>query len=165
MTDCGFSHEFAYPQTLTIHASAFMNSFDLQPLDRKSLLNQIHATIPLPTREENCADGSLVFVGGDHGEVVVRVMADQITVSVFATEIETSGSLGVRPQQIVTLNWKIIPAAKMTLLLRDLIETAQQLRRAQFRKCRRCNETKPPEWMYDAELCEGCVDSEVASGR
>ncbi|MFO1041822.1 MAG: hypothetical protein U0941_08555 [Planctomycetaceae bacterium] len=130
---------------------------DMQPLDRRSLLKLIHATIPLPTREENCADGSLVFVGGDPGEVVIRVAGSRITISVFSIALEGPHTPVVHTQPIMSMNWRVIPAVQLTSLLQDMIETARQLRQSQFRKCVKCGETKPPEWMHDEDSCQGCV--------
>lgn len=137
------------------HTSA--GATDLQPFDRRSLLKLIHATIPLPTREENCADGSLVFVGGDPGEVVVRVAGSRITISVFSIVFEGPHTPVVRTQPIMCLNWRVVPAVQLTSLLQDMIETARQLRRSQFRRCNKCGETKPPEWMHDDDACQGCI--------
>ncbi len=138
---------------------------DLNPLDRDSLLKLIHATIPLPTREEDCADGSLVFVGGDPGEVVVRVAKGRITVSIFGIVGEGSQTPVVRPQALISLHWKRLPAARLKTILHEMIEAARQLRRAKYRKCERCGETKPPEWMHDTGGCQSCAQrGDVASG-
>ena len=131
---------------------------DISPLDRSSLLKLIHATIPLPTREENCADGSLIFIGGDPGDVVIRVARSQITVSVFGIVWEGPHTPLVRPQPLAGLNWRLMPAARLTTFLHDLIEAAQQIRLANFRKCAHCGETKPPEWMHRKDCCQSCAE-------
>lgn len=138
------------PDTAT-HANA-----ELQPLDRSSLLKQIHATMPLPIREEVCADGSLVYVGGDPGEVVIRIAQDRITVSMFEIEWEGSHTPVVSPQPLMELHWKCLPAKLLTTFLHEMIEVAGKLRRSKYRKCERCGDTKPPEWMHDNGSCQSC---------
>ena len=136
---------------------AIQGNTGLQPLDRSSLLKQIHATMPLPTREEVSADGSIVYVGGDPGEVVVRVARSRITVSVFGIVWEGSQTPVVCPQPLMSLHWKRLPAARLKTILNEMIEAARQLRRAKYRRCERCGETKPPEWMHDAGGCQSCA--------
>ncbi len=140
------------PQSINI------NDANLVMLDRGSLLNQIHAMMPLPIREEVCADGSVVYVGGDPGEVVVRVAPSRITVSVFGIVWEGSHTPVVSPQPLMSLHWKRLPAALLTTFLHTMIEAARQLRRAKYRRCERCGETKPPEWMHDNGSCQGCAE-------
>ena len=130
---------------------------DMQPIDRESLLNLLHHTMQLPMRQEESADGTFVFVDGDPGEVVVRVARNRINVSVFAIVREPLHTPVVRPQPLMTLNWKVVPAARLRTILQEMIETARKLRRAKFRTCERCGETKPPEWMHDNESCQGCT--------
>ena len=129
---------------------------DLKPIDRSSLLKQIHATMPLPIREEVGADGSLVYVGGDPGEVVVRIAQGRMTVSVFGTECEGSDTPMVSPQTLVKLQWTYLPAGLLTRLLPEIIEVARQIRLAKYCKCEHCGETKPPEWMHENGICQSC---------
>ena len=140
------------PQSINI------NDANLETLDRSSLLKQVHATMPLPVREEVCADGSIVYVAGDPGEVVVRVAQSRITVAVFAIVWEGSQTPVVSPQPLVSLHWKRLPAALLTTFLHEMIEAARQLRRAKYRRCECCGETKPPEWMHDSGSCQGCAE-------
>jgi len=133
---------------------------DLQPLDRDSLLKLIIAKIPFPLREEECADGSLVFVGGDPGEVVVRVARSRITVSVFGIVWEGSQTPVVCPQPLMSLHWRRLPGARLTTILHEMIEAARQLRRASYCKCARCGEIKPPEWMHGTGACQSCAQHE-----
>lgn len=137
----------------------------LEPLERDALLKLIHATMPLPMREEDCADGSHVYVGGDPDEVVVRVSNHRIIVSLFAIVWEGKLTPVVRPQSLASLNWKLIPAARLTPLLQGMIETARKLRRARFRKCDQCGETKPPEWMHAKGGCQSCAEQHLADAR
>ena len=131
---------------------------DLQPINRASLLKKIYAAVPLPIREEACADGSHVYVGGDPAEVVVRVSNHQITVSAFAIKWEGADTPVVCPQPIMSIYWKRLPAIRLTTILHEMIEAAGQLRRAKYRNCERCGETKPPEWMHKSGMCQSCAE-------
>ena len=133
---------------------------DLHSLHRDSLIKLIITTMPFPLREEECADGSLVFVGGDPGEVVVRVARSRITVSVFGIVWEGSQTPVVCPQPLMSLHWRRLPAARLTTILYEMIEAARQLRRASYCKCERCGETKPPEWMHGTGACQSCAQRE-----
>ena len=132
---------------------------DLTPLDRDSLLNHIQSFMPLPMREEDVADGSRVFVGGDPGEVLIRVTRSRITVSVYGIDWEGRPyGPEVRSQPLAGLNWRLMPAARLATILHDTIEAAQQLRLAKFRKCEHCGETRPPEWMHGKDCCQSCAE-------
>ncbi len=150
------------PETPEVGESSTSNTApDLTAIDRRSLLKLIHATMPLPTREETGADGSLVFVGGDPGEVIIRVARSQISVSVFGIVWEGSHTPVVSPKPLLSLNWRLMPAARLTPLLHDMIEAAQQIRLATFHKCEHCGETKPPEWMHGKNCCQSCAEQHL----
>jgi hypothetical protein len=52
-----------------------------EPIDRGFLLRELRELLPVPVREATHLDGSLVMIGGDPGEIVVRVSGDKLTVS------------------------------------------------------------------------------------
>ena len=131
---------------------------DLTPIDQDTLFREIRAYLPTPMREEMQLDGSWVFVGGDPGEVVVRVRASKVTVAVFAVVWNGPHTPVVRPKTIGSLNWSRIPASRLTMSLHNLIESARELRLAKYGKCERCGETNPPEWMHDDKTCQSCAE-------
>lgn len=131
---------------------------ELNALDRNTLLQAIRTRLPKPVREESQHDGSLVLVGGDPGEVVVRVQGSKVAVAVFAVVWNGPHTPVVCPQSIGSLNWKRIPADWLTRDLHSLIESARELRRAKFGTCERCGKTTPPEWMHDDKTCQSCAE-------
>lgn len=131
---------------------------EFHPVDREHQLHEIQRVLPDPTRQETQMDGSLTFVGGDPGEVIVRVSESQVSVSVFSIRWDGPHTPVVCPKQLGKLNWKRLPASRLMMVLHDLIESAQEIRRAEYRKCERCGKTKPPEWMHDATTCQACAE-------
>ena len=53
-------------------------------LDRESLLVEINRCLPAPIREETQLDGDLNLVGGDPGEVIVRINGNKVSIAVFS---------------------------------------------------------------------------------
>ena len=131
---------------------------DLEPIDRDHLLQEIQELLPDPVREEMRLDGDLVFVGGDPGEVIVRISSSRVSIALFSIRWEGSHTPLVRPKQLATLNWQRLPASVTLLSLHSLVEAAVEIRRAKYRKCDRCGETKPPEWMHDEQTCQSCAE-------
>jgi hypothetical protein len=131
---------------------------DLNPLDEDTLLREIRAYLPTAVREEMQLDGSLVLVGGDPGEVVVRVRGSKVWVAVFAVVWNGPHTPVMRPKAIGSLNWRRLPASRLTRGLHNLIESARELRLAKYGKCERCGEKKPPEWMHDDNTCQSCAE-------
>lgn len=136
-----------------------MTEFD--PINREHLVHEIQRVLRDPTRQETQMDGSLTFVGGDPGEVIVRVSESQVSVSVFSIRWEGPHTPVVRPKQLGRLNWKRLPASRLMMVLQDLIESAQEIRRAEYRKCERCGKTNPPEWMHNATTCQACAERDL----
>jgi hypothetical protein len=131
---------------------------DLNPIDQDTLLREIRAYLPTPVREGIERDGSLNFVGGDPGEVVVRVCGSKVLVAIFAVTWNGPHTPVLRPKAIGSLNWRRLPASGTKVGLRSLIESARELRLAKYGKCERCDETKPPEWMHNDKICQSCAE-------
>jgi hypothetical protein len=55
---------------------------DPKPIDREFLLRELRELLAAPVREETQLDGSIVMIGGDPGEVIVRVGAGKVSVAV-----------------------------------------------------------------------------------
>ena len=108
---------------------------DLESIDREFLLQEIRELLPDPLREETQLDGSLVMVGGDPGEVIVRISGSKVSVAEFTVRWEGPHTPIVRPRQLATLNWKRLPASRTMMALHTLIESASEIRRAKYRKC------------------------------
>ena len=129
-----------------------------EPLDQDLLMAEIRERLPEPIREETQLDGSLVMVGGDPGEVVVQVVGNKVSVSLFSVRWEGPHTPVVCPRRLASFNWKRLPASRLMMVLYEAIESAVELRRSRYRKCKRCGEAKPPEWMHDEKTCQSCAE-------
>ena len=130
-------------------------------LDRESLLDEINRLLPDPIRDETQLDGDVVLVGGDPGEVIVRISGSKVSIAVFSIRWDGPYTTVVRPKQLATLNWKRLPASTTMMTLHGLVSAAVEIRRAKYRKCERCGETKPPEWMHDDQTCQSCAEKHL----
>jgi hypothetical protein len=131
---------------------------DLESIDRDLLLNEIKRLLPEPIREETQLDGDIVLVGGDPGEVIVRFDNHKVVIAVFSIRWEGPHTPVVRPRQLASLNWKRLPVSRTMMAVHGLIKSAIEIRRSKYRKCSRCEETKPPEWMHDQNTCQSCAE-------
>ena len=66
-------------------------------LEWEALLTSIRHELPQPVHEEAVRDGSVVLVGGEPGEVVVRLTRSNATVSEYALSWAGPGDPMVRP--------------------------------------------------------------------
>jgi len=131
---------------------------DIEPLERNELLREIRAFLPFPVSEEMQLDGAEVFVGGDPGEVVVRVRKNRVSVCIYAVEWDGPHIPVTRSKGIGNVNWKRLPAHRLLMALRNLIDSAREIRRSRYGKCELCGETNPPEWMHDGKTCQSCAE-------
>ena len=134
---------------------------NLTPLDRESLLDEIRRLLPAPLREEAQLDGSTVLVGGDPGEVIVRMTGSKVSIGEFTVRWEGPHTPVARPKRLAMLDWKNLPASRTVILLHMLIEAARDVRRARYRRCERCGDTKPPEWMHGENICQSCAEQQL----
>jgi hypothetical protein len=91
----------------------------------------------------------------------IRIGDTRVSIAVFAVRWEGPHTPVVRPIQLAVLNWKRFPRSRLFMELHSLIDTARELRRAKYRKYERCGETKPPEWMHDANTCPSCAEGHL----
>ena len=108
---------------------------DLKPIDRDYLLQELQEQLPNPVREETQLDGDVVLVGGDPGEVIVRINGNKVSIAVFSIRWDGPHTPTVRPKQLATLNWKRLPASTTMMTLHGLISAAIEIRRSKYRKC------------------------------
>jgi hypothetical protein len=134
---------------------------DRNLIDSKTLLREIRECLPAPLREERSLDGSIVMVGGDHDDVVVRVSGNKVSVADFSVRWETPYTSIVQLRCFATLNWRRLPASTLVMTLHDLIRAAYEVRVATYRRCERCGEMKPPECMDDDKTCDSCAPPRV----
>jgi hypothetical protein len=134
----------------------------IEPIDRDFLLNQIEdGLLPKPVKVEHQLGGRIVMVGGKPGEVIVRITGSKVSVAVFTVRWEGAHARVVRLQVLGTLSWRCLPANRLMMALDDLVCTAAEMRRAEYRKCELCGEIKPPEWMHNATTCQSCAEQHL----
>jgi hypothetical protein len=131
---------------------------DLEPIEHDYLLQEIRELLPNPIQEETQLDGDIILVGGDPGEVIVRISGSKVSIAVFSIRWEGPHTPIVRPKQLASLNWKRLPASQIIMALHILIDSAHEIRIEKFRKCERCGETIPPERMHDKQTCQTCAE-------
>jgi hypothetical protein len=131
---------------------------DVAALEWEELLVSLTHELPQPVSEETGLDGTTVLVGGDPGEVVVRLTRSSVAVSEFAVRWRGPLDAIARPVPVGTVRWRRLDGVRALTVLRALISAARDSRRAKYRTCRVCEATKPPEWMRDDEVCATCAE-------
>lgn len=131
---------------------------DSEPLAWEALVASLTHELPQPVKQETALDGATLFVGGDPGEVVVRLTDDVLTVSEFAVEWQGPSMPVTRPIELGRFHWAWLPGVEAMRVLLALIEAARQSRRLKYRLCRICERAKPPEAMHDSEVCQTCAE-------
>lgn len=134
---------------------------ELKPIERDALRQEIHDLLPAPVRGETQLDGVDVLVGGDPGEVIVRISGGKVAVYSYSARWQGPCTLVVCPKRVGTLNWKRLPASRTVILIHILIESAAEIRRAGFRTCQRCNRIQPPEFMHGDGICQSCAQEHL----
>jgi len=126
-------------------------------LEWEALVASVVHELPQPVEQEAARDGSLVIVGGEPGEVVVRLTRSTATVSEYAVEWVGPNDPVVRPVTFGTVHWRRMPEVDAILALRTLIRAARDSRRSKYTQCRNCDRMTPPESMHDDEVCQDCA--------
>lgn len=131
-------------------------------IDHNLLLSEIKdCLLPKPIQEESQIDGAITMIGGDPGEVIVRITDKTISVAVYAVEWRGPHSPVVVPKWLAKLAWQRIPASDLMQILRTIIDGASGMRRMKYRKCEYCGEIKPPEWMHGKTTCQSCAERKL----
>ena len=105
---------------------------DLEPMGRDSIVRYVKELLPIPIWEEEGLDGSMTLVGGDPGEVIVRITADEVSVSVFSVRWEGPHTPRVFPQRLASLCWCHIPTPSLMMSLHTLVDAASEVRRESY---------------------------------
>ena len=131
---------------------------NLEPIDRDGLLRELRELLGASIREETQLDGTIVMVGSDPGEVIVRVGGSTVFIALFRVSWDGPYTSVVRPIKFATLNWRRLPASTLMMTLHGLVIAVREVRTATHRRCERCGKTKPPEWMHDPKTCQSCAE-------
>jgi hypothetical protein len=132
-----------------------------EPIDRDGLLRELRELLGVSIREETQLDGTIVLVGGDPGEVIVRVGGSKVSIALLRVCWDGPHTPVVRPIRFANLNWRRLPAPTLMMTLPGLIAAVREVRTANYRRCERCGETRPPEWMHDQNTCQSCAEQHL----
>jgi hypothetical protein len=124
------------------------------------LVSMIHE-LPQPVNQETGLDGATVLVGGDPGEVVVRLTRSSAAVSEFAVQWQGPYEPITRPILFGSIRWRNLDSIHALMILNALILSARESRRAKYRTCRFCETVKPPEWMHADDVCQPCAEKHL----
>ena len=113
--------------------------------------------LPQPVSQEMAADGSTYFIGGEPGEVIVKLTRSAVTVWEYAIDWGESQSPSVQPLRVGSVVWRRIPNTHAITAVASLIEAARESRQSKFSTCADCDRRIPPELMHDDEICLSCA--------
>ena len=130
-------------------------------LEWEGLLASVAHELPRPVEQETTPDGATVLVGGDPGEVVVRLTRSSASVAEYAVEWLGPGEPAVRPIAIGTIRWRRTTEIHALSVLRTLVQAARESRRAKYRVCGYCEKETPPEWLHDERTCQSCAQAHL----
>jgi hypothetical protein len=110
-----------------------------------------------PVSQDTAPDGSTYFIGGEPGEVIVRLTRSTVTVWEYAVSLEMPHAPAVQPLRVGSVVWRRIPNASAISAVHSLIEAARVSRLSKFSVCSQCDRRTPPESMHDDDVCESCA--------
>ena len=131
---------------------------DSEPLAWEALVASLVHELPQPVTQETTLDGAMVFMGGDPGEVVVRLTDAVLTVSEFAVEWAGPATAVTQPIEIGCLRWSWLPGIEAMRVLHALIDAARQSRLSKYVRCIACEQMRPPEGMSETGICQACSE-------
>jgi hypothetical protein len=130
-------------------------------LEWEGLLTSVVHELPQPVDQETARDGSVVLVGGDPGEVVVRLTRSAVSVSEYAVEWQGPHDPTVRPIAFGVLRWRRMPEVHTLAALQTLLRAARESRRAKYRTCGYCERSIPPEALHNDQVCQECAQKHL----
>lgn len=133
-------------------------------LDYKSLINESSRLLPAPVRDDLHTIelfAEIVLIGGNPGEVIVQIDDGDVTISEYTVSWETPYTPVIKAEKVGSLNWEQVPATVLNEKLSELITKTIEIRRAKYRKCEKCRETKQPEWMHNQTVCQSCAEEHL----
>ena len=130
-------------------------------LEWEGLLTSVAHALPQPVEQETARDGSVVLVGGDPGEVVVRLTRSAASVSEYAVEWQGPHDPAVRPITFGVLRWRRMSEVDALAALQTLVRAARESRRSKFRTCGYCERSTPPEALHDDQVCQECAQNRL----
>jgi hypothetical protein len=115
------------------------------------------ARLPAPVQTQEHEDGSLSYIAGDPGEVIVHLAHEAITVGTYTLVTAQEEGPTIAPSEVGSVRWQRLDADDALAIVERLIQAARRARRDTFSACARCERDTPPEWMFDDEICRDCA--------
>lgn len=122
----------------------------------ESLLTSLLHELPQPVTQDAARDGSLILVGGEPPEVIIRLTRSTAAVSQYDVDLREPHEPLVRPILLGSVHWRRVPEVHALSTIGALVRAARDARRTRYTPCRVCGRGIPPEWLTDDEVCEGC---------
>lgn len=128
-------------------------------LQWEALLTSVRHELPQPVLEEAGRDGSVLLLGGDPPEVVVRLTRSTARVSEYEVEWDGPHDPVARPILFGSVQWRRMPETYCLAALNTLIRAARDSRRSKYVVCASCERATAPEQMLEDGLCPECAAS------
>jgi hypothetical protein len=122
------------------------------------LQDLIRPLLPEPCSVEQADGNSVTLIGGDPGEVIVRVTSTAVEVLAYAVEWRGPHTPVTTGVPVATVN---LGESNLVAAVSAAIEKARTARLATYHTCVRYDETNPPEWMHDAHTCQRCAERDL----
>jgi hypothetical protein len=115
------------------------------------------AQLPEPVEREGTGEDTVLFLGGDPPEVIVRLSPRTIDVGEFTVR-RVAGNAMVTPRWLGRLRWTRLGTDRAIAAVEALVAAARENRRSRFRTCVVCERLTAPEHLRDDEVCQGCAE-------
>ena len=126
------------------------------PVEWESLLTSLIHELPQPVVQDQVRDGSLILVGGEPPEVIVRLTRATASVSQYDVDLREPHEPIVRPILLGSVQWRRLSEAHALSTISALIRAARDRRRSRYEPCVICGKLLAPEFVADDELCDEC---------
>lgn len=105
------------------------------------------------------------MISGDprEPEVVVRLSDKGVLIAPYRAQWQLPYKLKVVVSNADTVSWDDLPddAEQLRAFLSQKIEATRSIRKATYRTCTMCSETKAPEHMHDDNVCQACASEKL----
>ena len=124
----------------------------------EQLIAFLGSQLPAPVDQQEQADGSIEFIGGDPPAVVVLLTESSVIVSEYAGVWDTPFHFAAKPRRVGVLKWRRLPETPLLNALSALVKGASDARQARFVTCRFCGTSTAPEWVHADGVCQSCAE-------
>jgi len=129
---------------------------------RTFVAEAVRRLLPDPIREEATAQGTTLRAG-DPALVAVNLTEEGVAVSVCGVRWDGPHTPVPDDFPLAQVAWSQLGGneAEAVVAVNLLIQAATVIRRTAFRRCRYCQENKPPEWQHEDDVCQSCAEKHL----